>query len=106
MNNQKVRIKKYSTCWFIASRSQLIDNSNLVICALLCKTCKYEISTEQKIGVQNTKKELLLSFVFTYNQTKNVSNFRIAKVKPQDCLAFARFSADLSLAFLIRVAYK
>ena len=32
------------------SRSQLMDNSTLVIFALLCKNCKCEIPTEQKIG--------------------------------------------------------
>ena len=34
----------------IASRSQLMDNSMLVSFALICKKCKYEIPTEQKIG--------------------------------------------------------
>ena len=48
--SRKVQIKEYSTCWSIASRSQLMENSTVVIFALLCKNCKCKIPTEQKIG--------------------------------------------------------
>ena len=50
LSNGKVWIQECSTCWFIASRSQLMNNSMLVRFALRCKKCKYEIPTEHKIG--------------------------------------------------------